>query len=212
MRILIDEWMSDSGILCPVTVAKQPVTPDSPYERTATFLPPPKQPNSTFSSPWIPACHSRTVSLGQFEVKAIAHIIRSRVSRVYRFQPKGHFAEFHQAHMRMQRLGNSPLGVRTDHQAPDPRPIAELGIRITRSFRRAPSRPLVFQRRRIDVVVTAAPIVPGNKDHRVRPSLALSQFVDAVRRPLAPQLHGLLPGVFPIGRVLGKLHGTARRV
>src|SRR4029077_13839213 len=105
--------------------------------------------------------------------------------------------------MRMKRLRNSPLGVRTDYQAPDARPIAELRIRITRSFRRTPSRPFFFQWWRIDMVVPPAPIVPGNKDNRVRPKLALPQFADAVRRPLAPQLHRLLPGVFPKGRVLG---------
>jgi len=71
------------------------------------------------------------------EVKAIGHIIRSRVSRFDRVQSKRHFAELHQAHMRMKRLRDSPLGVRTDHQAPDPRPMPSTDFH--NSFESSPS-------------------------------------------------------------------------
>src|SRR5712691_5313801 len=113
--------------------------------------------------------------------------------------------------MRMKCLGNSSLRVGADHEAADPGSITELRVCVTGSLRRTSSCPLLFQRR-INVVVPATPIVPRNEDHRGPPKLALTQFVDALGGPLAPQLDRLLPGVLPVRRMFGKLHWTARRV
>src|SRR6267378_5101226 len=113
--------------------------------------------------------------------------------------------------MRMKHRGNSSLRVGADHQAPDPGSITELRIGITGSFRRTSTRPLVLQRR-INMVVPATPIVPRNEDHGGSPKLALTQVVDTLGGPLAPQLDRLLPRILPVWRMLGKLHGTARRV
>src|SRR5215831_2927495 len=113
--------------------------------------------------------------------------------------------------MRMKCLGNSSLRVGADHEAPDPSSITELRVGVTGSRRRTSSCPLLLQRR-INVVVPATPVVPSNEDHRGPPKLALTQFVDALGGPLAPQLDRLLPSVIPVRRMLGELHRTARRV
>src|SRR6202049_559800 len=113
--------------------------------------------------------------------------------------------------MRMECLGNSSIRVGADHEAPDTGSITELRVGVTGPRRRTASWPVVLQRR-IDMVVPATPIVPRNEDHRGPPKVTLTQFVDALGGPLAPQLDRLLPSVFPVRGMLGKLHWTARGV
>src|SRR5580700_2178700 len=113
--------------------------------------------------------------------------------------------------MGMKRVGDSSLRVGTYHKAPDPVSITELRVGVTGALRRTSSSPLV-PRRRINMVVPTTPIIPGDEDHRGSPKPALAQVADTLGGPLASQLDGLLPGIFPVGRMLGKLHWTARRV
>src|SRR5215470_13789105 len=111
----------------------------------------------------------------------------------------------------MKCLVDSLPGVRADHQAPNTCPIAELRVRIRGSPGWTLSFPRVLQRR-LDVVVPAAPVIPGNEDDHLRPKLALPQVSHAVGGPFASELHRLLPRVSPVGWMLGKLDGTARRI
>src|ERR1700732_3877187 len=111
----------------------------------------------------------------------------------------------------MKCLGNSSLRVGAAHETPDPGSITELRVGVTRSLRRTSSCPLLLQRR-INVVVPATPIVPRNEDHRGPPKVTLTQFVDALGGPLAPQHDRLLPSVFPVRGVPEKPPWTARGV
>src|SRR5258708_7360535 len=61
------------------------------------------------------------------EVEAVRHVVRLGVAGVQVRQAEQRLAEFQQAHVRMQHLGEvSALRVRAEHQAADPRPVAEL--------------------------------------------------------------------------------------
>src|SRR5215467_12363519 len=111
----------------------------------------------------------------------------------------------------MKCLVDSLPGVRADHQAPNTCPIAKLRVRICGSPRWTLSFPRVLQRR-IHVVVPAAPVIPGHKDRRLWPELALPQVADAVGGPFASELHRLLPRISPVGWMLRKLDWTSRRV
>src|SRR5579859_738361 len=145
------------------------------------------------------------------KIKTILHPIRRRIPRIDRLQPKRYLAKLHQTHMRMKLVRYAPLRVRADHQATHSRSVAELRPRITRPRRRASSRPFIFQRW-CHMVVPPAPIVPGNENRHLRPQRALPQRANPLSRPLGPQLHGRLPRVRPIRRMLGKFLRRTRRI
>src|SRR6266404_9900664 len=105
-----------------------------------------------------------------FEIEAVGHIVRFRVTGIQRRQPKDRLTEFDQTHVRMERLGDvAPLGIGTQDQATDARSVTELGLLIGRW---PPLRRPLLGIPGLDVIVPAPPIVPGDKDDAVRPQAA----------------------------------------
>src|SRR2546425_1900033 len=117
-----------------------------------------------------------------FEIEAVGHIVRLGVTGVERRQTEGGLAEFYEAHMRMEGLGNvAPLGIGTKHQATDAWSVAELGVLV--GSWPAVGRPLL-DILWLDVIVPATPVVPGDEDDGLRPQAALDDCIHLIHCPL----------------------------
>src|SRR2546428_9133258 len=100
------------------------------------------------------------------EVEASRHVIRGVVPLVQRREAEVHFAEFHEAHVRVKDLRCVPVArVGTQDDAPDPRTESKLAAFVAGTRVAVP----YFCGRRLDVIVPSSPIVPGDEHRDVGP-------------------------------------------
>ena len=102
-------------------------------------------------------------------------------------QTERRLAKLDEADVRVKGFGNSFLGVGTQHQTTNARAVTELRVRIRQTMRGTTTYPGIFERR-LNVVVPAAPVVPGNENRHCRPILAFCYCADPVSGLLHSQL------------------------
>src|SRR5215813_4690726 len=83
---------------------------------------------------------------------------------------------------------DAALCVRTHHDTSNPRTISKLRVLISRPALRSVTLPLILQRG-LEVIIPAAPVVPGKENCGFRPERACCQFVQSVHRPPHPGCH-----------------------
>jgi hypothetical protein len=108
------------------------------------------------------------------EVETVRHAIGRCVSRIQSRQAEDGLAEFDETDVGVQSLRDIPsFGIGTQDQTADPTAIAEL-CTVSPFFH--------FQR--INVIIPAAPVIPGDEDRRLRPQAALNYGVHLTDGPL----------------------------
>ena len=108
------------------------------------------------------------------EVETVRHAVGRCVSRIQSRQAERDLTKFDEADVGVQSLRDIPgFGIGTQDQTADATAITELGT--VSPF---------FHFWRINVIIPAAPIIPGDEDRRLRPQTALNYGVHLADGPL----------------------------